>query len=75
MNEASRYFSAASGEASPLEAGVCGRLPAYVHGLVPAFGVGGKGALGEVLPRQGIHARGWRTPAGPAASPAWHHIV
>lgn len=47
MNEASRYFSAASSEASPLEAGVRGRLPAYARGLVPACTGGWRGGLRE----------------------------
>lgn len=65
MNEASCYFSAASGEASPLEAGVCGRLPAYVHGLVPACRDGWQGGFGRGFATSGNSCWGLAYPCWP----------
>lgn len=65
MNEASRYFSAATGEASPLEAGVRGRLPAYARGLVPACTGGWRGGFGRGFATSGNSRRGLAHPRRP----------
>lgn len=75
MNEASRYFSASSGEASPLEAACVGAACVCAGACCLRVRVGGDGGFGRGFATSGNSRRGMECPRWPHCMSAGCRVV